>query len=401
LFSDHRNILMVHPHDLFDKAEPWTIRILSLAKEMAKKGHSVKLCYFPVLLGQKRTPVTIDNVLCIALDRTPSPLIFIKNIHSLFSLGKWADIIHFQKCHYYAALPAVIAAYMNDKPLHYDWDDWEEKIWYESCGRNPHSRIIGFSFKLLEYFLPKLSDSVSCCSNRLKELALGLGVKDEFIFDAPVGADTDKFFPRPISREIREKYGILKDEHIILYVGQLHGAQYVDLLIKAANIILQARTDVKFMIVGEGFLGQNLRRMVEDFGLKNKIIFTGAVSHDEIPLYIGAASVCVAPFKDTNVSRCKSPLKIVEYMASGKAIVASNVGEVCRMLGGVGMLTAPGDYQGLAVKVVALLNDSNLRCNLGMAARKRAEYKYNWAHTARNLLEAYNKISGDIKKEFP
>jgi glycosyltransferase involved in cell wall biosynthesis len=386
------NILLVHPHDLFDKSEPWTIRILSLAKEIAKKGHSVKLCYFPVLLGKKYTSVTIDKVECISLDRTPTVSSFFKNIRALIHLGKWADIIHFQKCHYYAALPAVIAAYIDNKPLHYDWDDWEEKIWYESCGRSLPSRFVGFSFKLLERLLPLLSDSVSCASNHLKELTKKFGVKEEFIFDAPVGADLDKFNFKPNEHKLEEKYQILENEHIVLYIGQLHGAQYVELLIKAANIVLQKYTDIKFMIVGEGFLEQKLRQHVYDLGLEDKIIFTGAVSHNEIPAYISLASVCLAPFRDTEVTRCKSPLKIVEYMASSKAIVASNVGEVSKMLGGVGMLTAPGDYHDLAKGIITLLGDSNLRKNLGLAARKRAEHKYNWPHTAENLLRAYNKI---------
>ena len=113
-------ILLVHPHDLFDKSEPWTIRILSLAKEISKKGHSVKLCYFPVLLGGKYASVTIDNVECISLNRAPTINSFLKNIRFLIYLGKWADIIHLQKCHCHAALPALIAAYIDTKPLHYD-----------------------------------------------------------------------------------------------------------------------------------------------------------------------------------------------------------------------------------------------------------------------------------------
>lgn len=179
------NILMVHPHDLFDKSEPWTVRVLSLAREFSKKGHAVKLCYFPALLNHKYSQVTVDMVDCIPLDRAPTLFSFIKNTRSITSLGKWADIIHFQKCHYYAALPAVIAAYIDKKSLHYDWDDWEEKIWYESCGRSIHSRFIGFSFKLLERLLPLLSDSVSCASNHLKELTKKFGVKEESILMRP------------------------------------------------------------------------------------------------------------------------------------------------------------------------------------------------------------------------
>ncbi len=387
------NILMVHPHDLFDKAEPWTIRIISLAKEMVRHGHSVRLYYFPVLLRRKFAPVTIAQVECIPLSRAPSLITFLKNTRALIKAARQVDIVHLQKCHYYAALPAVIAAYAAGKPLHYDWDDWEEKIWFESCGYGLNSRLVGFSFKLLERLLPVLADSVSCASNRLKELSKRFGAKEEFIFDAPVGADLDQFQPGLNPGRIKGKYQPFNNEQIVLYIGQLHGAQYVDLFIRAANIVLQKSPDVKFLIVGEGFLEKSLRQLVYDLGLENSVIFTGSVKHEEIPLYIASASVCLAPFRDTEVTRCKSPLKIVEYMASGKAIVASNVGEVAKMLGGVGVLTAPGDYHDLAKSIALLLNDSQLRQNLGLAARKRAEHKYNWSYTAQNLIRAYNKIA--------
>jgi glycosyltransferase involved in cell wall biosynthesis len=65
------------------------------------------------------------------------------------------------------------------------------------------------------------------------------------------------------------------------------------------------------MIVGEGFMERSLRNLTYELGIQDKVIFTGAVPHDKIPQYISAADICVAPFRDTKVSRCKSPLKIV------------------------------------------------------------------------------------------
>ena len=381
---------MVHPHDLFDKSEPWTIRIKNIAKEFIKSSHQVKLCYFPLALNERCHPSVLDFIELVPLDRIPSPRTFISNTKKLIQLCKWADIVHFQKCHHYASIPATIAAYIAGKPLHYDWDDWEEKIWYESCGRGIHSRFIGLSFKLLERWLPVLVDSVSCASSHLKALTQAFGIKNEFIFNTPVGADLDKFRPGLDGAKIKEKYSINSD--LVLYIGQLHGAQYVDLLIRASNIVLHKKPETKFMIVGEGFLESKLRALVYDLGLVDKVIFTSSVPHEEIPYYINAASVCVAPFRHTEVTICKSPLKIVEYMACGKAIVASNVGEVKNMLGGVGILTEPDDHHSLAQGILKLLQDDVLRDKLGRCARKRLENKYNWRNTASSLLSAYQGI---------
>ncbi|MCF7907312.1 MAG: glycosyltransferase family 4 protein [Candidatus Omnitrophica bacterium] len=383
-------ILMVHPHDLFDRSEPWTIRIKSIAREFEKKDHKVKLCYFPLTINEKHYPKNMGSIELIPLDRTPSPKAFIINIIKLIKLCKWANIVHLQKCHHYSSIPTVIAAYIAAKPLHYDWDDWEEKIWYESCGRGLHSRFIGFSFKVLERWLPVLADSTSCASKCLRNLTYKFGVKKEYIFDTPVGADLDKFKPSLNGQWVKKKFNISSD--LVLYIGQLHGAQYVDIFIKAANILSSERPDVKFMIVGEGFSEHSLKQLTYDLGLKDKVIFTGSIPYGDIPDYVNAASVCVAPFKDTEVTRCKSPLKIAEYLASGKPIVASLVGEVRNMIGGCGVLVKPGDHHSLAEGILRLVEDKELRGKLSKHARKRAERKYNWTNTADSLICAYKKI---------
>ncbi|MDD5609946.1 MAG: glycosyltransferase family 4 protein [Candidatus Omnitrophica bacterium] len=388
-------ILLIHPHDIFSPSEPWTRRIRAFAKEFTKSGHEVKLVYFPSAdsnTGNKEPAFPVGYEV-ISLSRSQSPVIFIKNIIEITKLAKWSDVVHFQKCHHYAALPAVIASYITGKHLHYDWDDWEEQIWYESCGESAHSLFIGSFFKILERVLPLLSDTLSVSSSCLRDLALGFGVSEKNIYLAPVGADPEEFDLNLDGSEIRKKYNIASP--LILYVGQLHGAQYIDLFIKAANIILHNEPGVKFMIVGKGFMEESLKRLTFELGINDKVIFTGSVPHDEIPQYIAAADICVAPFKDTKAVRCKSPLKIVEYMAMGKPVVASSVGEARIMLGGVGVMVSPGDYRALAGGISRLLKDNVLKENLGIFARKRIEKKYNWRNISSCLVAAYKNNAAE------
>ncbi|TAM34230.1 glycosyltransferase, partial [bacterium] len=86
---------------------------------------------------------------------------------------------------------------------------------------------------------------------------------------------------------------------------------------------------------------------------------------------------------------CKSPLKIAEYLASGKPMVASKVGEVESMVGEAGILVTPGDTAALAEKIEFLVSNKDLRAGLGKEARIRAENIYNWEKSSERLLEAY------------
>ncbi len=393
------NILMLHPHDIHSSFEPWTVRVVYIAKEFVKKGHNVKLVYFPLDWEKRRPQELHDGFLAIPLSRRHGPHILLSNIFKVYALAAWADVVHFQKCFYYAALPAMIAAFLRGKPLHYDWDDWEAKIYEASAAPGRLKGSIQGFLAILENTIPKIADTVSVASGRLREECLKLGIATTKIFDAHVGADIARFHPGISGDAIREKYGIRRP--LVLYLGQLHGGQYVELFIAAAaKLIREHKEDLSFLIVGDGYKAEELKKLAEYSNLNGTIVFAGAVPHELVPQYIAAADVCVACFQENEVTVCKSPLKIVEYLASGKAIVASNVGEVPHMLGGAGILTKPGDVCSLSAGIARIVHDGKLKSNLELLARKRAEEEYNWAVTARNLLRAYHRASIYKKKTY-
>jgi len=386
-------ILMVHPHDIFSTAEPWAIRIVSLAKEFAGAGHEVELIYFP-LQWQGQGPSRLGGIICIPLSRRRGVGILLRNIFFLWRLARKADIVHFQKCFHYAVLPAAIAAFVSGRPLHYDWDDWEVKIYQVSTRKGVLRDLVRFFLHLFEENLPRISDTISVSSSRLKKECLRLGVPAENIFLAPVGADLKKFHPEVKGETVRSRYGI--NNRLVLYLGQLNGGQYAELFIEAAaKISAIHKADASFMIVGDGYRMEELKSLSRGRGLSERMIFTGAVSHNEAPYYIAAADVCVAPFKENEVTICKSPLKVAEYMASGKPIVANAVGEVPEMLGETGLLVPEGNIDALAQGVSRLLRDVNLSRQLGIAARNRAEQNYSWSFSANKILDAYRmSLSG-------
>ncbi len=383
------NILMVHPHDIFSNLEPWTVRIVYIAREFANKGHSVKLIYFPLNFCRNAKIERDYNFDIIPLNRRLGAINFLKNVLFVIKTSRWADIIHFQKCFHWASIPSLVAGMINSKPIHYDWDDWEVKIYEISSQPGVLRNFIRNFLSLLECAIPKAVDTVSVSSNRLRIECEKLGVKKNRIFTAHVGADIERFNPAVSGENIRHRYGIKKP--LILYLGQLHGGQYAELFIKAAfSLTNDYQYNLAFMIVGDGYQTEELKKLADRLNLNGKLIFAGAVCHTLVPEYIAAADICVASFEENDVTVCKSPLKVVEYLASGKAIVASYVGEVPDMIGEAGILTKPGDAQSLVSGIIKFLEDDDLRKNLGRLAREKAEKEYNWVVTAENLLSAYN-----------
>ncbi|MBI4568102.1 MAG: glycosyltransferase family 4 protein [Planctomycetes bacterium] len=377
-------ILLLHPHDITSEREPWTVRITSLAGEFVRRGHEVKLIYHlldssrPVEEAARRQDYPFETLPFVRYSRT-----FFRKNRRVREIAAWADVIHFQKCFAQAAIPALYAGYHHRIPVHYDWDDWEWGIW----SYHPEEARAGRLIQRMEATLPTLADTVSVSSDFLRRCALQVGVREDKIYEAPVGADLDRFRPDVDGRKAREQYRAAGP--LVLYHGQLAGAQFADQVLQVAKTVADRNVAATFMIVGGGEMMGELVRRAEVLGVRRTVVFTGFVAHARVPEFIAAADVCLAPFADNDQVRAKSPLKIVEYLASGKPIVGSAVGEVVTMLSGAGVLCKAGNTDEMAAKVIQLLQDPGARADLSRRARRRAEEKYNWGRTAENLLAAY------------
>ena len=381
-------ILMVHPHDIYSPLEPWTIRITALASRLTERGHQVKLVYH--LADPKAAPGNMKHRQEFPFEVIPVIRhmgVGVRKAQQMIRLARWADIVHVQKALAHAALPAAAAALWNRIPLHYDWDDWEAAIYEEAHGRDDNWRRI----ERYEQALARIADTVSVASVALRHRALALGVASDQLFDAPVGADLDRFVAGGDGEKIRQELGF--DGPIAVYLGQLAGAHAAPLFLDAAARITKLRPEAGFLVIGGGGTLPALKEHADSLGLGENVRFTGPIPHRLVPDYLDVADVAVATLPDTPQAASKSPLKVVEYMAAGKAIVASEVGEAVRFLdnGRVGHLVEPGCPEKLARGITALMDDPYKRSELGVAAREHLRRNHTWMHTAETLEAAYER----------
>ena len=218
------------------------------------------------------------------------------------------------------------------------------------------------------------------------------GVEPEKIVVNPNGVDVERFRPGAGGTEARRELGIKDDEVVVGFVGTFgpwHGVEKLAAAIKS----MPANLPVRFLLVGTGSLHAEVERQLENEG---RVIFTGAVSHDRVPRLLDACDILVAPHVPLadGSEFFGSPTKIFEYMAMGKGIVASRLGQIGEVLVDreTALLVEPGNVEELTGAILKLIESKTLRMSLGAKAREVAEREYTWAHNARRVLEAYRSL---------
>ena len=224
------------------------------------------------------------------------------------------------------------------------------------------------------------------------------GVPAEKIILNPNGVDVQVFRPGVGGPEAREKLGLSQTDLVAGFVGTFgpwHGVVQLAEAIK----LLPERLPVRFLFVGSGGLQGEVERLLAAERERGKVIFTGAVAHERVPSLLDACDILVAPHVPLvdGSDFFGSPTKIFEYMAMGKAIVASRLGQIGEVLsdGETALLVAPGNTDEIVDAIARLVDSSELRARIGSRAREVAVKNHTWAQNAQRVLDAYESWLGE------
>lgn len=221
------------------------------------------------------------------------------------------------------------------------------------------------------------------------------GVRAEKIVVNPNGVDVERFRPGVGGAEARRELGIKEDEVVAGFVGTFgpwHGVEKLAEAIKS----MPPSLPVRFLLVGSGSLHAEVEKQLASETKAGRVIFTGAVAHDRVPKLLDACDILVAPHVPLadGSEFFGSPTKIFEYMAMGKGIVASRLGQIGEVLVDeeTALLVEPGNVRELGNAIVRLIESEALRKRLGARAREVAERDHTWKHNAQRVLEAYQDL---------
>lgn len=187
----------------------------------------------------------------------------------------------------------------------------------------------------------------------------------------PNGVDPSRFAPRGSDRA--------DASFTVGFVGTLKPWHAVDDLVNAFAQLVDTQPDARLMIVGDGPNRETLAQHVADHGIDNAVTFTGLIDPDDMPGILADMDVAVAPYPVLE-SFYFSPLKVFEYMASARAVVAARIGQLEGVIthGINGLLYEPGDVDGLARAIKYLHEAPEYRHSLGAAARRAVETRHTW-----------------------
>lgn len=237
----------------------------------------------------------------------------------------------------------------------------------------------------------RLADVITCVSNVTKErLATVYGVPRERMVVIRNGAETPPL-PAPAAVSAKQAELGLAGRPVAVFVGGFYPWHGLDTLVNAWRQVVDALPESVLLLVGDGQTRPATAQKVADAGLQRNVIFTGTAPHRTVPIYLALADVAVAPYPRLSAEFWGCPMKLFEYMAAGKALVASRAGDIGLVVeeGKTGLLVEPGNAPETARAILTVLRNPALGERMGEEARRTIQRQYTWASYARQLHDAY------------
>lgn len=242
-------------------------------------------------------------------------------------------------------------------------------------------------------FFANMADVVTVTHESMTE-----GIKPKKVLKITYGVNPEQFNPKLGGEEYQKGFQLTPGKTVI-YSGSFMKWHALPQLMKAAKIVCKQEPRAKFLMVGTGELLEECEKFVEDNELYHNFIFLKNVAHKEMPKLINAADIGIAVFDRLNPKFQKfhyyySPMKVHEYKACGKPIIASNFGNLVELVkDGVNGFAIDELSEGeLADAILNLMGNPELQMRIGKINREEAETTYNWKTIMAGVLNKLEEL---------
>ena len=186
---------------------------------------------------------------------------------------------------------------------------------------------------------------------------------------------------------------------IVGYVGLMGFQDGVDYMIRALSILHNRRTDFLAVLVGRGPALESLKKLTEELGLKDRVVFTGYVEFCKVPQYIASFDICATPDPSNPYNDSCTTIKTMEYMAVGKPTVAFRTKENEITAGDAALYAEKNNIEEFAELILKLADDPELRERMGKIGRQRIEHSLSWSRQRTFLVQVYDDLFAGRMRE--
>lgn len=310
------------------------------------------------------------------------------------------SIVH-AASNFYTGIPALYAATRLGVPFVYEvrglWELTRESRDPGYAGTALYRRNLSF-----ERMCATRADHVFTLTSSMRDIVVEWGVPRSRVSLVPNAVDGSMFVPRPRDEYLQETLQIQSRDVVIGYIGSFVDYEGLENLITVVADLMRHFSQLKMVLVGDDApaggsatpVMRNLRRLVEEADLGERIKFTGRVPHDEIERYYSLMDVCPFPRLPVPVCEVVSPMKPLEAMAMAKCVVVSSVSGMSGMVehNRTGVVYQKGSNAALREALARVILDEGLRNRLGERAREYVLSNRTWTKMGRDVGKHYARV---------
>lgn len=247
------------------------------------------------------------------------------------------------------------------------------------------------AMRRLERMSYRRADMITCTTKEFMETVAERGGRRGKLVYLPNGADLSLFSPMPADNPVANSYGF-GDRFVVMYSGLLGIKHGLEAVVEAADR-LRSRPDILFFLRGDGPRRGALEQMVAERGLEN-VRFGDEIPLEDVPKVLARADACVTNLLPDPYLRKIISVKVFEYMAMKKPVIAALEGEGARVVSEAegGIVVPPGDGAAIADAVLRLADDPELRRRMGESGRRHVEASFSREATAAKLEDALQQL---------
>ena len=214
------------------------------------------------------------------------------------------------------------------------------------------------------------ADKILANSPSYARYILDMGVPESKVKLVPMPIDTGLFIPGEESKELCPQWGLNEQDKVVLFIGTLFKFSGLDDFINQFPRIIAEVPETKLLIVGDGPQRSKLERIIDRLGLRGKVIITGFQPYSSMPSYISIATVCINTFTNTKKNEDILPGKILQYLACGKAVVATPLLGITSFITDETGSIVYAEGEEMTKQVVSLLGSPERRAQMGQLGIK-------------------------------